>query len=126
MQLVFDIETNDLLPDVNTLHVCCTYDLDTKEDWYSTDPQEIISHLSKATHLIGHNIIDYDLPVLELLTGFKPNENTRITDTLILSRLDNPDRCRPLQMSKDGVKAGAHSLAAWGYGVGVGKPEHED
>lgn len=126
MQLVFDIETNGLLPDVDTLHVCCTYDLDTEEEWYSTDPQAIVAHLSAATHLIGHNIIDYDLPVLEKLTGFKPNENTRITDTLILSRLENPDRLRPIKMSEDGVKAGPHSLAAWGYRVGVGKPEHED
>jgi len=126
MQLVFDIETNGLLPDVNTLHVCCTYDLDTKEEWYSTDPQEITSHLSKATHLIGHNILDYDLPVLEKITGFKPNDKTRITDTLVLSRLSNPDRrCHPKQL-KDGYKAGPHSLGAWGYRVGVGKPEHED
>ena len=125
-QLVFDIETNGLLPDVNTLHVCCTYDLDTEEEWYSTDPQAIVAHLSAATHLIGHNIIDYDLPVLEKLTGFKPNEETRITDTLVLSRLSNPDRQRPSQMVRDGVKYGPHSLAAWGYRIGVGKPEHED
>jgi DNA polymerase I-like protein with 3'-5' exonuclease and polymerase domains len=126
MQLVFDIETNGLLPDVNTLHVCCTYDLDTKEEWYSTDPDEILSHLSKATHLIGHNIIDYDLPALEKLTGWKPNEDTRITDTLILSRLGNPDRSRHPSHTKDGYKAGPHSLGAWGYRIGVGKPDHED
>lgn len=126
MRLVFDIETNGLLPDVNTLHVCCTYDLDTKEEWYSTDPQEIISHLSKATHLIGHNIIDYDLAVLEKLFNWKPNEETRITDTLILSRLGNPDRlCHPQQL-RDEYKAGPHSLGAWGYRIGVGKPDHED
>lgn len=126
MQLVFDIETNGLLPDVSTLHVCCTHDIDTGEEWYSTDPKEITSHLSKATHLIGHNIIDYDLPALEKLTGWKPNDNTRITDTLVLSRLGNPDRPRHPQHIKDGYKAGPHSLGAWGYRVGVGKPEHED
>ena len=126
MQLVFDIETNGLLPDVDTLHVCCTYDLDTEEEWYSTDPEAIVAHLSAATHLIGHNIIDYDLPVLEKLTGFKPNEETRITDTLVLSRLASPDRNRPDAMLLDGVKAGPHSLGAWGYRIGIGKPEHED
>ena len=126
MQLVFDIETNGLLPDVSTLHVCCTYDLDTKEEWYSTDPQAITAHLAKATHLIGHNIIDYDLPVLEKLTGFKLNEATKITDTLILSRLANPDRlCHPQQL-RDKYKAGPHSLGAWGYRIGIGKPDHED
>lgn len=126
MQLVFDIETNGLLPDVDTLHVCCTYDIDTQEEWYSTDPKAIVAHLSKATHLICHNMIDYDLPVLEKLTGFKPNDNVRITDTLILSRLGNPDRQRPRQMVQDGCKSGPHSLKAWGYRIGIGKPEHED
>lgn len=126
MQLVFDIETNGLLPDVSTLHVCCTHDIDTGEEWYSTNQEEILSHLSKATHLIGHNIIDYDLPALEKLTGWKPNEETRITDTLILSRLSNPDRQRTAQHIKDGYKGGPHSLGAWGYRIGVGKPEHED
>lgn len=126
MQLVFDIETNGLMPEVDTLHVCCTYDLDTEEEWYSTDPKAIVAHLSAATHLIGHNIIDYDLPVLEKLTGFKPDEETRITDTVILSRLGNPDRPRHAKHVEDGYKAGPHSLGAWGYRIGVGKPDHED
>ena len=123
-QLVFDIETDGLLPDVSTLHVCCTYDLDTKEEWHSTDPQEILSHLSKADHLIGHNIIDYDLPVLKKLLNWSPNEATNITDTLILSRLGYPDRSRPASAGED--KVSPHSLGAWGYRVGVGKPDHSN
>lgn len=125
-RLVFDIETNGLYDEVSQLHVCCTYDLDTEEEWHSTDPEEVKAKLSSATELIGHNIIDYDLPCLEKLLGWKPNDTTKITDTLILSRLGNPDRSSPSQMAKDGVRAGPHSLAAWGYRVGVGKPEHED
>ena len=84
-QLVYDIETDGLLPDVSKIHVCCTYDIDTGEEWYSTDVDKIIKQLSSADHLICHNQIDYDLPVLEQLTGFKPNDNTRITDTLLRS-----------------------------------------
>ena len=123
---VFDIETDGLYDEVTQFHVCCTYDLDTEEEWYSTDPEEVKAKLSSATELIGHNIIDYDIPCLEKLLGWKPNDRTKITDTLILSRLGNPDRlCLPA-MSEDGVKAGPHSLAAWGYRVGVGKPEHSD
>lgn len=126
MRLVFDIETNGLYDQASTLHVCCTQDIDTGEEWHSTNPDEILSHLSKATHLIGHNIIDYDLPVLEKLFNWKPNDQTQITDTLILSRLSNPDRsCHPKQL-RDGYKAGPHSLGAWGYRIGVGKPDHED
>lgn len=124
-RLVFDIETNGLLPEVSTLHVCCTRDLDTGDEWYSTNPLEIISHLSKATHLIGHNIIDYDLPVLDKLLNWKPDIHVQITDTVILSRLGNPDRTMPSNVPK-GSKFGSHSLAAWGYRVGRGKVDHED
>lgn len=125
-RLVIDTESDGFLNECTKLHVCCTYNLDTQEEWYSTDYDEIREQLSSATELIAHNLIDHDLPVLEKLLGWKPNDTTKITDTLILSRLSNPDRSVPTQMVRDGVKAGPHSLAAWGYRVGVGKPEHED
>jgi DNA polymerase I len=125
-QLVYDLETDGLLPEVSKIHVCCTYDIDTGEEWYSTDTIEIVKQLESADHLICHNQLDYDLPVLEKLFNWKPNEETRITDTLILSRLGNPDRlCHPQQL-RDEYKAGPHSLGAWGYRIGVGKPDHED
>ena len=125
MQLVFDLETNGLLPKVSTLHVCCTYDLDTKEEWHSTDPQEILDLLDKATHLIGHNVLDFDLAVLAKLFNWKPKDEVQITDTVILSRLGYRDRPLPSNMGS-GPKITPHSLGAWGYRVGVGKPEHED
>lgn len=125
-QLVYDIEADNLYDDVTKIHVCCTYDIDTGEEWHSTIKEDIIKQLSSADHLICHNQIDYDLPVLEKLFNWKPNEQTRITDTLILSRLGNPDRpCHPQQL-RDEYKAGPHSLGAWGYRIGVGKPDHED
>ena len=50
--------------------------------------------------LVGHNIINFDVPILRRLTGMDWNFNLR--DTLVLSRLHNP--------SLDG----GHSLRAWG------------
>ena len=123
--LVLDTETNGFLEAATKLHVCCTYCLETKEEWNSTDPQEIREHLSSATHLICHNIIAFDLPILKKLINWIPNDNVKITDTLILSRLGNPDRQLPHNIPK-GVRVTPHSLGAWGYRVGVGKPDHEE
>lgn len=125
VRLVYDIEANGLYDTVTKFHVCCTYDIDTKEEWYSTDPEEVMQQLDRADELICHNQIDYDLPTLEKLFNWKPNERTKITDSLVLSRLGNPDRSRPSRMVGQS-KAGPHSLEAWGYRFGIPKPEHED
>ena len=45
--------------------------------------------------LIGHNIIGYDIPVLQRLLG-ADFSNCKITDTLVLSRLADPSRGRTL------------------------------
>ena len=71
-----------------------------------------VEELEKAEALCGHNIIEFDIPVLEKLNMFK--FEGRIVDTLVMSRTLNPDR------------DGGHSLAAWGKRLGHKKPEHED
>ena len=148
MQLVFDVEANGLLDEATKVWCLVTQDVATgKQTKYTFDNTPTTTSKQAArqkrenrnllciaidglydttTEIIGHNIIDYDLPLLEKLLDWTPHERIRITDTLIHSRLANPDRLRPSRMASDGVKAGPHSLAAWGYRVGVGKPEHED
>ena len=64
-RIVYDTETDGFLNECTKLHVCCTYNVDTGEEWYSTDYEEICQHLDTATELIAHNQIDYDLPVLK-------------------------------------------------------------
>ena len=63
--------------------------------------------------IIGHNIIDFDIPILErfLKTSFKQH---KIVDTLILSRLFNPQL-------EDG-----HSLRAWGERLKFPKGDYDD
>lgn len=58
-------------------------------------------YADKITEVIGHNIIQYDLPVVEKLLDvyFDPR---CVTDTVVLSRLLNVGR------------PGGHSLEAWG------------
>ncbi len=61
--------------------------------------------------LVGHNIINFDVPVLRRITGMDWDFNLR--DTLVLSRLHNP--------SLDG----GHSLRAWGERLGDYKDDYQ-
>ena len=61
--------------------------------------------------LVGHNIINFDVPVLRRITGMDWSFNLR--DTLVLSRLYNP--------SLDG----GHSLRAWGERLGDYKDDYQ-
>ena len=61
--------------------------------------------------LVGHNIINFDIPVLRRVTGMDWDFNLR--DTLVLSRLHNP--------SLDG----GHSLRSWGERLGNYKDDYQ-
>tara|TARA_Y100000814_G_scaffold135499_1_gene98220 strand:- start:1551 stop:3305 length:1755 start_codon:yes stop_codon:yes gene_type:complete len=112
MKLLFDIETDGL--DASVIWCLVIQDVDTNQVWeYS--PNEIedgVKLLSKAEVLAGHNIIGFDIPVLEKLTSFKLGSQ-RIIDTLVLSRLFNP------------VREGGHSLGMWGQRLGLAKIEFD-
>lgn len=132
MRLVFDIEANGLYEDATKIWCIVTKDVDTGEvhEWTRAERpsrensiNKSLSFFDTAEELIGHNIINYDLPLLEKLTGWRPNENTKITDTLVMSRLGNPDRRKPPGYTG---KGGPHSLESWGYRVGTAKPDHEE
>ena len=65
-----------------------------------------------VTEVIGHNIIRYDIPVVERLLDV--SINCKITDTLVMSRLYNPNL------------EGGHSLAAWGERLKFPKGDYHD
>lgn len=151
MRLVFDIEANGLYDEADTIWCICAKDIDTGEtyEWHTTQQSKLSEEsaqresytklhlktsnkyynqctwnfITQAKELIGHNIINYDLPLLKKLWNWTPDESTKITDTLVMSRLANPDRAKP---SGYPGKGGPHSLEAWGYRVGKGKLDHED
>jgi hypothetical protein len=121
MNLIFDIEGDGLRDTAKVVWCIVAKDIDTGKV-YQFGPDEIqqgIILLGSATLLIGHNILNYDLPLLEKLYGFH-YEGT-VFDTLVCSRLLMSDRVHP-----GGTRSGTHSLAAWGYRVGRGKPDHDD
>ena len=111
--LVFDIETDDL----KATKVWCivAQDLDSNE-LFRFAPHQLESGLEllqSADRLIGHNIIGFDIPVVEKLLGVDLSTK-KLVDTLVLSRLLNP------------VREGGHSLEMWGYRLDYTKTEFDD
>lgn len=135
-RLVFDTETNGLLQQVTKMHLMVTVDADTDElRDYADQPGHVaiergLEALYDADELIGHNIIKYDLPVLEKLYDFRPKPTTKITDTLVLSRVKHADlrdedfRLRQKNSYFPGYYVGSHSLEAWGFRLGELKDEY--
>lgn len=132
--LMFDIETNGLLKDVNVLHCMCIYDTE-KDKMFRFDPKTVLDgvhklqeEVNKGGQICGHNIINYDIPALEKLY---PNDfhitysqQKQIVDTLVLARLiySNIDVI-DLGFMKSGrlpkILYKSHKLMAWGYRLGV-------
>lgn len=122
MRLIFDMESNGLLDEVTQMWCIVAKDID-KGIIHRFGPNDIfqaLEYLLQAETLIGHNIIGYDIPVFK---KFHPFEYTgELIDTLVVSRLQYPDRPSP-----KGYKGKApHSIEAYGYRLGRGKPEHND
>ncbi len=111
MQLVFDIETDGLNPSVIWCLVAQDVISEKFYHFYEDTLNEGIKFLQQADTLIGHNILGYDIPVIKKLTGVDLYNSDKIIDTLVLSRLLNPTR------------EGGHSIAKWGYKLGVPKKD---
>ena len=94
--LIFDIETNGLLYNVTTIHCLVIYDTETDQTLVFNDKgseQPIvrgIQHLEDADSICGHNIINYDLPVIRKLYPWFGDPPT-VIDALLLSRLYHPN-----------------------------------
>ena len=110
-KIIFDIEADGLNP--NNVWCIVAKELNgTSHTFDNTQIEEGIKFLQEADTLIGHNIIGYDIPVLEKLYDAK--FNCKIEDTLVMSRLFNP------------VRENGHSLKAWGWRVGCLKQEQPE
>ncbi len=94
--LALDIETNL----AHSIIHCC--------GCVSDDVSSVVTHskivqdaVNDADLVVGHNIIDFDIPLLESLWGVTVPEH-KVKDTLLMSRLWNPRI------------EGGHSLKSWG------------
>jgi len=116
---VLDIETNGLLDQMTTIHCAVVKDYlsgEVTEFW----PGEIsdFADMIDGNVVIGHNVISFDLPAIQRFHDVSPK---MVIDTLVMSRLLNPDRERPEGLPQ---KVGPHSLKAWGYRLGMLKGEY--
>lgn len=110
-EAVFDIETDGL----DATKIWCMVIKELNGPIHKFGPDQLhqgINLLQEADVLIGHNIIGFDVPVIERLYNIKLKG--KIKDTLVMSRLFNP------------VQENGHSLQTWGYRVGFPKKEQPD
>ncbi len=121
--LFFDIETDGLEPTV--CHQISIMDGEGNQFSYNHEQgnfRQGLTHLERADLLVGHNVMDYDLPALERLYPlFSPSG--RVLDTLVLARLAFPHIKDLDWKRKDFPREllGSHSLKAWGVRLGFPK-----
>jgi DNA polymerase-1 len=133
-RLLFDIEADGLVDTITTIHCNVSKDIDTNEvtKYPPSLVPNAIEDLQSAESLIGHNIINYDVPAIKkLYPSFNPP--TMLIDTLVLSRLAYPnladldreaisrrrllsDKFKLFDKKTKKLKSaiGSHSLEAWG------------
>ena len=124
-KIVFDIETDNLLDTATTVWCICTRDIKTgaieigidKEYLPIESPvpvvpmQKALDTLANASILIGHNVVGFDLHILQKFYGLSLFHK-KIRDTLCMSKLFQPERP-------------SHSLESYGVQFDRPKPVHE-
>jgi len=120
-KLIWDLETNGLIPQVSEIWMLVMQDVETKEIFTFTDHDEDypsldegLQKLSEADLIAGHNIIGYDLPVLKRLKGWEPQPSQKIWDTFLMSQY-----CRYVRQHR-------HGLAGWGEFFKYPKGDYND
>ena len=119
-----DLEANGFLQQATRVHCGVFKEIGTggKRHFGPDEIPEMLQYLDTVDVLIMHNGVGYDHPLLKKLYNY--TFKGKKVDTLIMSRLLNPKRIVPPNCPNK--KAGPHSVEAWGYRVGRGKPEHND
>lgn len=102
---VVDLEGNGFNPD--RIWCVAAHNLSSDKARASTDYDEMRKLLEKASFLVMHNGIRFDVPVLERILGVKIE--AKIVDTLALSWYLYPERYE-------------HGLEEWGVDLGIEKP----
>ncbi|AXF42078.1 DNA polymerase 3'-5' exonuclease region [Synechococcus T7-like phage S-TIP37] len=134
--LVFDLESDGLLDDVTRVHCLVIYDTETDEVVVYNDQGDCepisrgVQRLEDTEVICGHNVIGYDIPVLQkIYPWFQPT--ALVVDTLLLSRLYHADILDVDRGPKNKSGSyngrwknmpsymwGRHSLESYGYRLG--------
>ena len=134
--VVFDLETNGLLHNSTRIHCIALHWLEEdytesfNDEKYTNNPKDLpmgasyslttaISHIEVADVIIGHNIINFDIPIIKKLYPYF-NPTGVIIDTLLLSRLYHPNLL-DIDKRSNYIPTklfGRHSLEAYGHRLG--------
>lgn len=138
--LIFDLETDGLIRDLTTIHCLVIYDTEADKTMVFNDQSFAsasnkpaadpvvrgVQLLEDADLIAGHNIINYDLSVINKLYPWFRRVGDCL-DTLLLSRLYHPNLMDvDKQKVWDGMPLklyGSHSLESWGYRLNESKGE---
>jgi DNA polymerase I-like protein with 3'-5' exonuclease and polymerase domains len=128
MKYILDIEADNLLDDMTTIHCVVLRDVDSDNtfSFYGEKIKECVHVIQNADQIIGHNLIGYDLPALKKVWGYEHQGD--VLDTLVCSRTIWPHL---MQLDAEKKKLptklwGSHSLKAWGYRLGELKGEYSE
>lgn len=108
----FDIETDNLYQDVTRLWCSSHIDFDNEcpVEYRPECVESVGEHLLRCKLnnivVVGHNIVDFDLPAIEKVLGVDL-DGIAFIDTLVVSRALEPDL------------EGGHSLKMWGKRLGI-------
>lgn len=129
---IWDLETDNLLEDVTKIHCLVIEDFETGiRTRYRSDIKGSIdlglAVLSNVEVLVGHNIISYDIPVLNKLYP-QWKHKAKIQDTMVLARVIWSDiKSTDFALARKGIleasNIGRHSLNAWGQRLKLHKGE---
>ena len=105
-QVVFDIETTMTADKIWC--IVCKHG-DTYYQFREDKLHRFEEFIKQSEEVIGHNIIGFDIPVVNKIFGYDLFKNCKVTDTLVMSRVLNP------------MIEGGHSLKNWGMKLGQKK-----
>ena len=131
---IFDIETDGLLETVTKVHCIVIYDIDNDKMRSFTGEvtrlefDDALFFLKNFSEIIGHNILNFDLPVLKKIFDYEPEPTQTIRDTLVWSKLVYPNRGQRDADNKaiDKDQYGRHSLKSWGQRLNFPKNEFNE
>ena len=109
-KVIFDIETTMTADKIWC--IVCKHG-DTYYQFREDKLHRFEDFIKQTDEVIGHNILGFDIPVVNKIFGYDLFANCKKTDTLILSRLLNP------------MIEGGHSLKNWGTKLGHNKIHFE-
>jgi hypothetical protein len=130
---VFDLETDGLYDDVTEIFCIVLYDVARKQtlSFGPSDVDRALELIRNADALIGHNILFYDIPVLEKLYPNFFTKKPHVIDTLVATRLLWPKEklydldCNHYANVPPGLR-GTAGLKAWGYRLSDNKIDFKD